>query len=115
MSYNTRYKIRIYSGQLPSFQTQAIAAGYITLEKLIYDEATKKYSNPFDQECSWYDHEDNMVYFSKGYPDAIFELSGEGEESGDVWKKYFKNGRYVSIYPELIWPEFDPNDLMKDP
>ncbi len=43
-------------------------------------------------EMKWYDHEREMIEFSKKHPNLEFILTGEGEERDDVWKKYFKNG-----------------------
>lgn len=40
----------------------------------------------------WYDHEEHFIEISKQYPDVLFELRGSGEENGDIWVEYFKNG-----------------------
>jgi len=60
--------------------------------------------------CKWYDHEVQMRDFSREFPDHLFELNGEGEESYDIWRKYFKNGKMQSA-PAII--TFDPFDESK--
>ena len=40
----------------------------------------------------WYDHYDEMIILSKEFPSLYFELDGEGEDSGDLWREYFHNG-----------------------
>ena len=67
--------------------------------------------NPFDQECKWYQHEDDMKRFSKLYPHILFELSGEGEESGDIWKKYFLNGKMQTCNVKMEFEPFDESKL----
>jgi len=49
--------------------------------------------NPFDEECKWYSHEKDMRKFSLLYPDVLFTLNGEGEESGDIWVEYYLHGK----------------------
>lgn len=49
-----------------------------------------------DGDSSWYEHEVNMEQLSAQFPDVLFELHGEGEESNDVWDKTFKGGTLVS-------------------
>jgi hypothetical protein len=53
----------------------------------------------------WYDHHDHMVEVSKQFPDIIFVLCGEGEESDDIWQEYFTNGEYEEIYAEIVYPK----------
>ena len=51
------------------------------------------YSCLFDgDDIKWYDHEQQLRDHSENYPDLLFKLSGRGEEAGDSWVKYFKNG-----------------------
>ncbi len=51
--------------------------------------------------CKWYEHEDDMRQMSKAIPDVLFHLSGEGEESGDIWDAWFLNGKGQSHDVEL--------------
>lgn len=60
-----------------------------------------------NEETSWYEHEDDLKLFSKKYPSIVFELNGTGEETFDIWTKYFKNGR-MQFCP--IITSFDPYD-----
>ena len=63
------------------------------------------------ENCKWYDHQKDLKEFSKKYPDLVFELNGEGEESGDIWKKYFQNGKVQLCNAVIVFPEFDPRKL----
>src|SRR5881394_2305568 len=49
-----------------------------------------------EESTKWYDHEADMKALSAEFPKVLFTLRGEGEESGDVWVKYFKNGKMQS-------------------
>ena len=62
-------------------------------------------------QAKWYDHEKEVSQFSKIYPDVLFELSGEGEESGDIWKKYFLNGKMQLCQAITTFPPFDKSKL----
>lgn len=61
--------------------------------------------------CKWYQHEEDMVRFSKEYPDTVFELTGEGEDAGDLWRKYFKNGKVQVCDAIITYPPFDESKL----
>ncbi len=62
--------------------------------------------------AKWYDNEDDLVEFSQKYPDIVFTLEGEGEESGDIWKKYFKNGEKQIAHTEIKIDEYDESKLV---
>jgi hypothetical protein len=67
--------------------------------------------NPFDEQCKWYESDEDMKKISKKYPLTIFVLEGEGEESGDLWKKYFLNGKMQEAKAKITYDEFDEKKL----
>ena len=62
-------------------------------------------------DCKWYDHEDDILKFSKKYPDTLFVLTGIGEEKVDIWIFYAKNGKGYKEMATLQFPCFDENKL----
>lgn len=69
-----------------------------------------KYINA-EYECKWYDHQEEMIKLSNEFPDIVFYLHGEGEDNGDLWNKYYKNGKYQECYAEIIYPVYDESKL----
>lgn len=65
----------------------------------------------FGESTKWYDHEKDMRKLSSLYPNVIFILEGEGEESGDVWKEYYRNGKMQKCQAKLVFDEYDENHL----
>ena len=63
----------------------------------------------FGDSCKWYEHNDDMKKVSKKHPDVVFILDGEGEESGDVWRKFYKNGKVAVWRPHIEPPEYTPD------
>lgn len=66
-----------------------------------------KYHDLFDGENRvWSCHEKTMRDHSQNYPQIVFRLHGEGGENGDIWVKWFKDGKMQKW--KLTWEE--PND-----
>ena len=58
------------------------------------------------EDCvKWYEHRTDMVEISEQFPDCVFNLSGEGEDQGDVWNEYYLNGDVEECMMECHMPE----------
>jgi hypothetical protein len=97
MGYETRYEISTSPISDEVIDAVKTASGYTYL---------------FDDSCKWYDHEEHCKAVSKMYPEVLIEISGEGEESGDIWKKYFLNGKMQECRAKFSIPPFDKSKLV---
>lgn len=59
----------------------------------------------------WYDCESDLKTFSVKHPEVLFTLSGEGEETGDLWILYVKNGKSQHCQAIITYPAFDESLL----
>ena len=91
MGYYTNYKLTVLQGEreidsaiLPSFDTRKMYFDSFSVQDLIENNADS---------CKWYEHDEEMIELSKEYPDYLFVLDGDGEETGDVWREFYKNGK----------------------
>lgn len=66
MGYYTKYELEVDGDD------------YLLHAKAIANESG--YCDPFADECKWYDHEANLLKYSKKHPTLTFRLSGEGIE-----------------------------------
>lgn len=66
---------------------------------------------PTEDSCKWYNHEEDMVTLSQKHPTVLFKVHGEGEVSGDIWDKWFLNGKKQICNAEIVIPDFDPSKL----
>lgn len=89
MGYYTKYKLSIEEGMV----TTRIKCKACNGEGEIINKIVDSLS--IDESTKWYEHEEEMIEFSKQYPDTVFKLHGEGEERDDVWEKFFKNGKMI--------------------
>lgn len=71
-----------------------------------------EYKSVFEETAKWYDHDRDMKYYSKKYPKVIFTLLGEGEDSENLWVKYYKNGKVQHEFAIITYPEFNELKLI---
>lgn len=100
MGYYTEHELEVLDGDTGLIQ------------ELLDDCEAAQYSidsngGTYDQ-SKWYSHERDMREFSKKHPKALFMLSGEGEESGDMWREYYRDGKMQKCKVQLHFNTFNP-------
>lgn len=103
MGYLTRFKLKVLTGE-----------DHLIAELRKENEHAQDAFNDVgdsEDEIKWYDFSEDMKAFSKKHPKAIFELVGEGEEAGDLWKEYFQNGKSQYCGSKITYDEFNPKEL----
>jgi len=58
-------------------------------------------------DVKWYSWINDMTELSKKYPDHLFQLDGQGEESGDIWRAFFKGGKSQVSKARIVFDEFN--------
>ena len=76
-----------------------------------YFEKITGYSINSLSEIKWYDYDTDMRKLSKQFPHIVFTVEGDGEETGDHWKAYYKNGKGVIHRPKIQFPDYKEEDL----
>ena len=109
MGYYTNYAVTVEEdGDMEV--SIAMADKDMRLERLV--ASYTDYSNPFDEACKWYEWERDMIKMSKDFPKSRFMLEGEGEESGDIWRAWFKAGKSTGkLKAEIKFPVFSESLL----
>ena len=125
MGYYTRYELEVKEGNSyliasKMFEECSSSDKFYAFEYALEDfikDLDEKSGNGFSlflestDETKWYEHEDDMKFLSNQFPDILFKLHGEGEEKGDVWDKYFINGKMQHCHAVMTIPSFDKNKL----
>lgn len=62
---------------------------------------------------TWYDWEEDMVLLSRRFPDVLFRLHGDGDDSEDLWDAYFLGGRMQMCPGKIVYDDFDPEKLVE--
>ena len=96
MGYNTCYSLKTFGGN-PDLSKEINNSDFP-----LQDDGDGMWC-PYDA-CKWYDHADDISALSKKYPEVLFELYGEGEEAGDLWKKFFLEGLCINVKAQITMP-----------
>lgn len=72
-----------------------------------YDAYKKSVTFYCCDSVKWYNHDDDMKRISIQFPDMTFMIEGHGEEFGDLWRCYYKNGEQEFCRGEIFFEEPD--------
>jgi hypothetical protein len=61
-----------------------------------------------NQDMSWYSWNEDIRKFSEKYPDVLFVVDGEGDDTEDLWISYFQNGKNQHVQARIIYDPYDP-------
>ena len=62
-------------------------------------------------QLTWYDHQKDMISLSTAFPTVLFTLCGHGDEAEDRWKEYYLHGKCQVAKGEIVYPDFDEEEL----
>lgn len=69
------------------------------------------YKESLSSTIKWYNYDEQMLNFSKIFPNKTFILRGDGESSGDHWVNAYRNGNVLR--KEIKLPYFSEEELKK--
>ncbi len=104
MGYYTRHELEIVKGDndlIEAFREVSEGA-----------QCAINGSGDSEESCKWYNHQDELKKFSLLHPEALFKLSGEGEEGGDIWCEYYQNGKMQLCKAKIVFDDFNA-ELLK--
>lgn len=87
------------------------AAEYDSWEEYVGMESEYEAPYIFEDSRKWYDYRIDMERVSLINPGILFTLTGYGEEHGDIWRSYFKDGESQHTKAVITFSEFDESKL----
>jgi len=121
MGYLTSFKLEIIQpeSKIDDFE-RVLPKSQVPEQRQIIEMLRSKYENAkfsldengnTRESYTWYNYQDDLKEFSKNFPTMIFKLNGEGEENGDIWEAYFKNGKMQLCEARITFDKYDESKL----
>lgn len=88
-----------------------ISENPLTVQQEIED--ISEYSDWYEGQlhAKWYEYEKHCRKVSEDFPNLVIVVEGHGEEPGDDWKAYFKQGKMQKAKAVVTYAEFDESKL----
>ena len=64
------------------------------------------------KEIKWYSFPEDFKKLSLLYPDEVLRYDGVGEDEGDMWRRYAKNGRVQYCKAIINYDKYDESKLL---
>ena len=68
------------------------------------------YKGEWSGYAKWYDYDADMCQLSALFPDVLFTLTGEGEEKGDIWRNWYREGKCIDKWVLVYEIPENPKD-----
>lgn len=104
MGYYTFYEIEDVSGQNAERLKLDFSNGEILTEYGALNQIFEHIPGYAHDTMKWYGYNEDMRRISSEYPNTLIVLSGKGEEAGDMWRAYFRNGEYELAQAQIVYP-----------
>lgn len=109
MGYYTDYRLRV-EGSGPAYDKLMKEKDKIIFSKGDYDWNLGEWlEENYTAKSKWYDYETDMQLFSREWPNVLFILEGDGEEAGDMWKAWFRNGKMHKLEAKIVFETIVPD------
>jgi hypothetical protein len=82
-----------------------------TVQQAIEDISQYSFYSGQTDAVKWYDWQKHCKEVSKNFPNLVIKVEGDGEEQGDQWKAYIKNGKIQIAKAVVTFEEFDEAKL----
>lgn len=107
MGYYTQYSLMQLRNPIPDHAlAKLIAEDQCAVAALNLDGDSRRPEK-------WYEHEASLCVWSALYPDTVFCLHAEGEDSDGIWDKYFLGGCLARTEILGGLPEIDLDQLAR--
>ena len=109
MGYYTNFTLNCYDNCASSFDIssktefgRALTAALHEINPYYFDDDFDLKTLP-DDYLKWYDHDEDMIKLSLRFPDYIFILEGDGEDSSDLWRTIYYDGQSERLNVKTIY------------
>lgn len=111
MGYYTRYELKVeYKDKTKKLENPENFIALLRRECKCAEYALDEDGDTAEF-CKWYESSKDIKKFSKKYSNLLFTLSGDGEQSGDIWKEYIVNGKSQECKAKITFDDFDESKL----
>lgn len=103
MGYYTDFRLSVV-GSGPVYDKLMSQKNNVIISRGNYDFPLSRWiDKDYSDNLKWYEWKEDMKQLSSEWPNVLFILEGDGEESGDMWKAWFRNGRSYKLEAKIVF------------
>lgn len=108
MGYKSYHSLSVFTDQGEEYEWEIIDKLRSKYEGAYYALTDK---GEAENEYTWSKQDEHMCKFSLQYPDIMFSISGEGQQTNDTWITYYKNGKMQHCPAIVTYDDYDESKL----